>query len=460
LVRARLRSVCLLARAFVLAILVIGGLSVLWLCPFLWLIAGWHLPAIFKYMMFLNLINFWVMTNIASMGDVRALLLARKPTRDGGWSIEIPASRQPWVAELIGFLETKVSGRLRGRLQMRMSFVPGISIQKTPGLFERKWRITVGVSTLAALSSDEIRALALYHAILRFRPPTPAHALFAFFSRCVMRWKSALPPHPGLFTYPRCGIEWLAKILGPFPLELEKWGLYRVSREIPLKNLLLAMKKARRAAKHQAGYLELYKSLLKRGLIPPYMEGMALFCRLPMTEDSRPAFRELEGVWVYERQLLESTFGRAVVRQLQISAWEDIKEDIGLSGWREAACQFRPILPACRVADIPALIDDWRPLLRKWCIRNQKAPVVTPDRQRELFIMLVAATFVVVLMEAGWRISSEFGDNVEVARESSTLKPFWLIGGYSLGRLTAEQFVEACRGAQVADMPLATNEAA
>ena len=458
-VRVRLVSVSILARAFVLATLVIVGLSALWLCPFIWLIAGWHLPAIFKYLVFLNLLNFWVMTNMASMGDVRALRAARKPAPDATWSIDIPASRQPWVAELIAFIESKISGRLRGRFQMRLSFVPGVSVARTPGSFGRKWRITVGISDMAVLSAEEIKALVLYETILRFRPPTPAHALFAFCSRRVARWKSALPPHPGLFTFPRCGIEWLTKILRPFPQELEKWSLYRASREVPLKNILLAVKKTRRTAKLQGTYLDLYKSILNRALMPPYMEGMALFCRLPMTEHSRPAFKELEGVWVYERQLLESLLGREVVRQFQLIAWEDVNGEVGVAGWREAADQFRPFLPGYRIADIPALIDDWRPLMLKWCIRNQKAPVVTPDKQRESLIMLVAATFIVVLIETGWRISSALGDDVQMVRETSTLKPFRLVSGYSVGRLTADQFVEACREAQVADVPLASNEA-
>ena len=49
---------------------------------------------------------------------------------------------------------------------------------------------------------------------------------------------------------------------------------------------------------------------------------------------------------------------------------------------------------------------------------QQRAPTVTPDRQRELFLFLLGAALGAVLLQAGWRVASDFGDELSLVKET------------------------------------------
>ncbi|MBV8867059.1 MAG: hypothetical protein JO210_16805 [Acidobacteriaceae bacterium] len=459
--KTRLTSIVAVARAFALLGLMILGLSALWLCPWIWLVAGGRLAIakdpLFKFLIFANLLLYWMWSNALVIKDIQALRSKPRVLPSPLWYVEIPASRQPWASELVEFVESKFSEHLRGRLQVCLSLVPGVEYQTVPGSPGKKWRIAVGFSTLAVLSTDEIKALALQHGISRFRPITRAHRWLTDLLERAEWWKSALLPHPGFFSFTRCSVEWLVDILKPFPSELARLSLNAAGGEFPVAVIRRAAEKVMKAGRLQGTYAKLYDEINKRGMMPPYTEGIFRLCRSIDLEVSQPAFRRIDGLWAYERQFLGNCFGPSYARHIQLVNWDDLKEEIAFN-WREKAAEMRPLLGGSRVADIPQLVSGWRATLKAWLLFRRVAPNITPDLQRQFVISMLAAVFAVVLLDAGWRVGSTFGEEVSLVNDKSRVQPFRLLKELGTGALSAAQFNEDCRKIGAADLLLGPTE--
>jgi hypothetical protein len=444
------------AGACALIALLIAVLSLLWLAPWLWLAWGEHFVGnqVMRILLFINFLQFWCWINFASVKDFLAIQKKGRVRPNPRWSVEVPDSRQLWAAELIEFVASKVSARLRGRLRVRFSFLPGVHYQKARRLFGRKWQISVGFSTLAVLKTEEVYALALERGLAQFRPVTRVHVWFAEFLPRVTFWKAALPPDSGIFSLTRWLVESLVAILRPFPKQLEAWSFLAASQFAPPLTIRAAKEIEARAGFLQGMYANFYCSINKRGMMPPYTEGIARFCRMTGAMASPFAFEEIEGLWVYERQFLENTYGRALISQLRLVNWDDLRGEVDVASWRADAAHIRPTLDGLRVADIPKIIDDWRVMFKRWMTAAHKAPTVTPDRQRAVFVRLLAAVFAEVLFDSGWGIASRFGEEVCLERKTESLRPFRLVHEVASGGVSGSEFLETCRRSGVADLLL------
>jgi hypothetical protein len=214
-----------------------------------------------------------------------------------------------------------------------------------------------------------------------------------------------------------------------------------------------AFAKSRTAGLFQGSYLKFYEvSAVNRGFMPPYTEGMwRLYGKTFEAAHAGMSFRSIPGLWVHERRLLEGCLGKDRVGQLQPANWDDLHQSVRPS-WDETAAELRTILGDCRVADLPKLVREWRSLLRRWLLQKQLAPVVTPDRQRELFLSLLGAALGAVLLDAGWQIASSFGEEISLAKGSRTLNPFGLVKGLSAGTLSLTQYDSECTQAGITDL--------
>jgi len=459
--KTRLASIAAVANALLLLTLTISGLLFLWLSPWIWWAAAGRLAVDppFRLVVFANFAIYWVWSQCVVIKDIRAIRSRRKVLPNPHWSAEVPSNRQLWAAELMEFVELKVSKRLHGRLQVFLSIVPGVAYQKARSSMGPGWRLSVGFSTLAVLSMDELKAMALLNGVPFFRPVTRAHLWFSTLLRNIEFCKSALPPHTGFFSFTFWSFELLIKILRRFPDELGSWSLNVAATEFPIATIRCAAEKIAKAGSVYGMYVKLYHSISERGMMPPYTEGISRFCRsLHIEIPDKPAFAAIEGLWIYERQLLQNCFGPDHVRHLRLVGWDDLKEEIGVPIWRETVVQIRPVLSGSKVADIPQLIIEWRAVLKRWLILNRKAPAVTPDRQREFLISMLSRVFAVVLLDAGWRVDSTLGEEFRLVKDSSSLKPLHLVREVGKGAVSAAQFDESVRLVGVADLPLGITE--
>jgi hypothetical protein len=317
---------------------------------------------------------------------------------------------------------------------------------------EQGWRLSIGLSTIAFLSKAELSALLITSGFCRCCWASRPHFLLICLLRKAERAKSALPPHPGFFSFARCLIELTVRILEPFPAQLEEWSVNLAGRTFGESTVRSALLKSRTAGLLQGSYLNFYESsAVKRGLMPPYVEGMWRVYGRTFEGTQQANFKSLAGLWVYERRLLEGCLGRERVSQLRPTSWDELHEDFGCS-WSQSAAELRTVLGDSRVADIPQLVCEWRKLLRSWLVHKQRAPVVTPDRQRELFLFLLGAAFGAVLLQAGWQVASGFGEEVNLVKDSKAVSPFRLISELSSGRLSSAQYEQACSDAGISDL--------
>jgi len=217
-----------------------------------------------------------------------------------------------------------------------------------------------------------------------------------------------------------------------------------------------ALLKSRTAALLQGSYLNFYDSVaVKRGLMPPFVEGMWRLYGKTLGARQDAAFKSFAGLWVYERRLLEACLGHDCVNQLRPAHWNDVHQEVGPC-WSQSAAEIRAVLGDSRVADIPRLVSEWRNLLRQWLRAKQRAPAVTPDRQRELFQFLLGAALGAVLLQAGWEVASDFGEELSLVKETRSLTPFRLITELSSGKLSSNQYHQQCAAAGIADLCLGT----
>lgn len=457
---ARIISIATVARAMALLLVMILTLSALWLSPWIWLWESQHLTKypILILLISLNLFIFWIPANVVAIREIKYVRSKQNILLDQHSSVEIPADRQRWASELIEFIESKLSKDLRARLQVCLGFAPRMECRRAPRSSGHKWRITIGFSTIAVLSADEIKALALQRAVSRICPVTQAHVWLTDLYNRAAWWKFALPPHPGYFSFPRCFIEWLVKILEPIPGQLESSGLNVASRDLPVDMLRNSAEKEKVAGILLERYIEAYHSKTERGVMPPYTEGFFRFCRTAGLALPTPVFTEIEGLWVYERQFLERCFGSDYVRNLRIVSWDDLQAQVDVPAWRAMAAQIRPVLSGFRVADIPQLVTDWRSVQKKWLRSIQKVPVVTPDLQHRFLMALLAVVFAVVLLDAGWQPDSTSSETVSLVSGTASLYPLRLVGDLVAKKISSVQFTEICRNLGVADLPLGTSE--
>lgn len=448
----------LVAGTMCAAVLLLGlftALAALWMAPFLWLAFGRrvvHDPG-FRSILFLNILVFWMWAQAVTLGDIKAIASARKTYPLSNWFVEVPRATQLWASGLLDVVESQFV-RLRWRLKLFLSLVPGLEYSPEPQSIDRSWRLTVGLSSIAFLSTEELSALAITSALCRFRLVSRPSFFLIGLLRNAERAKSALPPHPGFFSFTRCLLEGTAKILRPLPPQLEAWSIRLAGRTFGEKLVRSALVKSRTAGLLQADYVTFYEnSAVKRGLMPPYVEGLWCLYGKAFGIGDDATFKNLSGLWVYERRLLEGFLGRDRVSQLRPTDWDDLHQGVG-SSWGESAAEFRLVLGSSRIADLPNLVCEWRSLLRRWLIRKGRVPVVTPDRQWELFTFLLGAALGAVLLQAGWRLASKFGEEVTLAKDSRNLHPFRLISELSSGRLSSAQYDRECIDADIGNLQL------
>jgi hypothetical protein len=402
--RADLRLITAVFRPVVLLLFLVIGLSLALMAPFLWLVFSesfihnrW-----FRFTILVNICIYWFWALAVTLGDVRAVGSMRRapPRRD--WFAEVPRSTQPWASDLIDAVEWRFT-HLRWRTRLLLSFVPGVAYRHEQGDSGEDWRMEIGLSTVAFLSLNELTALLVTSGLCRFRPVSRPHFLLVRLLSKAERGQSALPPHPGPFSFARCLVEGTVRALQPLPAQLEEWSVaVAVAAEGLEENTVrTALLKSRTAALLQGSYLSFYDSVaVKRGLMPPFVEGMWRLYGKTLGARQDVAFKSFAGLWVYERRLLEACLGHDCVDQLRPAHWNDVHQEVGPS-WSQSAAEIRAVLGNSRVADIPRLVSEWRNLLRRWLIAKERAPAVTPDRQRELFLFLLGAALGAVLLQAG-----------------------------------------------------------
>lgn len=453
-IQADLRLAVAVLKAVALLLALVTGVSAAWLVPFFWLAFAPRLvtdPG-FRLVLFLNILLFWTWAQVVTFNDVRAIRSRKRLSPLPGWFVEIPRSTQLWASNLIDVVESRFV-RLRWRLRLYLSFVPGIEYRPDPGGPAGTWRMAIGLSTVAFLSMEELTALLVASGLCRLSWMGQPHYFLIGLLRKAERRKSALPPHPGFFSFARCLTEGLVAALQPLPAQLEKWTVHVAGTMFTEGTVRTAFAKSRTAGLLQANYLHFFEtSAVNRGLLPPYAEGMwRLYGKTLQGIQAQPAFRTIPGLWVYERRLLESCLGRDRMSELRPANWDDLRENIRPS-WDETAAELRTVLDACRVADLPKLVCQWRSLLRRWLLQKQRAPVVTPDRQREVFLFLLGAALGAVLLQAGWQIASCFGEEISLVKDSRTLNPFRLVSALGAGTLSSAQYHQECAEAGIADL--------
>lgn len=442
--------------AAVVLTLLLTFLGAAWLAPFLWFAFGGRLiqDAEFRVLVMLNILIWWGWSQTLTWIDLQALRKNRRalPTRD--YAVEIPAGTHPWASQLAENIAERF-GHLRDGLEVCFSFVPGVEFQRSAIPSRAKWRMVVGISAVAFLSAEELDALLLSSALARFHPAARLHFFFSGMLRRAERANSALPPDSGFFSFTRQLIECLISVLRSFPVELENWAARIVDCEFGAGRTREAFSKAANAGLFQTKYIPFYhQTAVKRGLMPPFAEGMSRLYGKSQGGNSSPAFLQIPGLWVYERRLLEGCLGRDCVSQLSLISWDDLHQTFGLSSWRENAAELRTILDGFTVGDIPELVREWRSVLRRWLVRTQRAPAVTPDQQREIFLFMLGTALGGVLLEAGWQVGSQFGQEISLIKNERSFTPLRLVKELGSGTVSSAAYERACLEAEIAGLTL------
>jgi len=193
--------------------------------------------------------------------------------------------------------------------------------------------------------------------------------------------------------------------------------------------------------------------------MPPFAEGFSRLVR--KAEASRqieltpatPCFTLVENLWVYERQLTKWLVGEDCARDSKLVGWDDFSDALATDGWKKTAALLRPVLGGKHTADIPDLVTGWHALARRSMGVNIRK--FTPDVQKGVVLQSLASVFAMMLVNAGWKLTSALGEDFSLRKDDRELRPFRLIKDLASGALPAPEFIRTCREASTADLPLA-----
>ena len=434
-----------------LALIVTG---VLWLSPCLWMFFSSGFPnnlQTFRYLVLLNFLMFWLRSTADSFEAIIGLYRnSRSNFRE--WMMEVAPERHALVAELLRFVETSVSERLRGRVQVCLSFAPVVDYRRNHCSAARPWQLVIGLPTIAVLSVEEIKALLLQRGIELFKPPTLVHPWLHRLHLWVSRWHSALPPDPGLFSLVHNLLGYLVRILQSIPRQVEQWSHAKATETISRPALDIALDKLKLSVFCLRTYAKLYDSAVSLGSLPPFTEGfLHLFSQFSGQTSTDPAFTRWDGFWACEWQFIQNLYGPERARSLQPRDWNNLLNELGPASWKKNVAQLQPALSGRCVADIPDLLTAWRSLLRKGF--GAAVSSITPDLQRLTAISLLGSVFAFALFNTGWQPNCSFHE-VSFIKDQRELAPFRLVSDLGNGRLGKEDFLQRCRDSSTADLPL------
>jgi hypothetical protein len=444
------KCLTLLALGFAAAMAVV-------LAPVVWLLGTTWMRNDLEFVRFLGLLEvviFWFVVTSVSLHAIRVIRLKTRSPRP--CVAELSPERQPLAAELTRFLEVSIP-RLRGNMRVCLTLAPSVCFLRDAR--RGKWQICLGLPAIALLTLEEIQVMALRQAFENLRPVTPLHPWLGRVHHRACVWQNALPPHPGALSLTHNLLHFVAKVLNPVSVQQHAWSSAQVAPQTSPKILSSAGTKIIPALRYLMPYLTIYRSALRAGGMPPFAEGFSRLVR--KAEASRqieltpatPCFTLVENLWVYERQLTKWLVGEDCARDSKLVGWDDFSDALATDGWKKTAALLRPVLGGKHTADIPDLVTGWHALARRSMGVNIRK--FTPDVQKGVVLQSLASVFAMMLVNAGWKLTSALGEDFSLRKDDRELRPFRLIKDLASGALPAPEFIRTCREASTADLPLA-----
>ena len=452
--RIRLKTLAYLTAIWCCSLIALAVLTVVALAvsPVLWLILTRNWPdqftfIFFRWDLFLGITTACFATTTGSIAPLKAILRKRPPNRPL-WVDELPTHRHQAIADLIDFLRICGVELPPGEVGVYLAFPTGVQWVKTGPPGARHGALLLGLHAIAALSAAEIRALAVKHAFQVLDPPSPVHPTLTSLAMSVRHWRSAVPPDEGFPSLVHKLLEWLEAILKPIAPQSERWSHTRALERVPAETLLAAQQKIQLSSVALTHYMTLYLDALNSGGLPPFTDGLYQLVSKRMNHffaGAEPFYLQLDGLWVHEQRFVRALPLRRNQAELSMTTWNDLLLRLGDRSWNECASQLRPLLAGRSVRDLPELVRGWRSLTRRFI--GERVSNVTPDVLRQLMITSLGSVFAVVLLEAGWKNATRFGEESTFRKDEHELKPFELLREVGAGRMRPEDFALKCGAA-------------
>jgi Zn-dependent protease with chaperone function len=174
---------------------------------------------------------------------------------------------------------------------------------------------------------------------------------------------------------------------------------------------------------------------------PPLPERLAAISELPSSgsepADDRPAIALLGDIDRLELELLLSVTGNDKVRGLKPVAWEDMPQQALVPAWRERVKGASAALSGVSPSAFPELTPKRLEEIGQAISKEKR---LAPADAQALARSTLSAALALQMVDAGWTLRSEPGEDVVVARGKDEVDTFSVFSRLDQGQLTAEEW--------------------
>jgi hypothetical protein len=149
-----------------------------------------------------------------------------------------------------------------------------------------------------------------------------------------------------------------------------------------------------------------------------------------MPTDESPALALIEHYEKYEPELIGALTGTDKASELKSIHWKETGDLIYLPYWRKTVQDHFTTLQGKTVGDIYDLASKPKEFANRVTSETQ-----TPEEEIFTTVNLLGAALAVTLVDHGWIIRADLGENIRLENNGEFLEPFGLVGEVAKGTL-------------------------
>jgi heat shock protein HtpX len=154
--------------------------------------------------------------------------------------------------------------------------------------------------------------------------------------------------------------------------------------------------------------------------------------KLPGSSDL-PMISLIENVAELEAGLLKKVVPAVAAANLKPLKWETAGADVYIPGWRKRVADYLPYLAGKKMADLPLLVLDPRPVAME--VYNATAGRLNESQRIASAYDILFCAFALCLLENGWKLITQPG-NLTLENGTSTVDPATVMGELRTGKLS------------------------